>query len=350
MACFACPISASRYLRISEGDFLGTEGEGFETNTAKNFGCKLDIDYLPAIIKAHILCSQYGLDVDNTAGPIAWAMECYEKGILKKEDLDGLELEWGNYEAVLELIRKIAYRDGVGDVLAEGSRRASEILGKGSQKYAMHIMGQDLYEELRASKGWALGVILSPTGGGHLRGAPIIEALEISPEEGERFYGVTTAGDRKTYEKKAKLVVYFQNFKAVVDAVGLCYILTQWSSPRLMNPEDISRLYTAAVGVPFTAEKLMRVGERIHNIEMAFNTREGITRKDYWPPERFFEPVNSGPGKGECLDKEKLRKAIDEYYDLRGWDLKTGLPTRSKLEDLGLEKITEDLEKRGKLA
>jgi aldehyde:ferredoxin oxidoreductase len=316
----------------------------------KDFGCKLDIDYPPAIIKAHVLCSQYGLDVDNTAGPIAWAMECYEKGILKKGDLDGIELDWGNYEGALELIRKIAYRDGVGDLLGEGSKRASEIIGKGSGKYAMHIKGQDLYEVLRTSKGWGLGVILSPRGSGHLRGAPTTEVRRISPEEGERFFGVPTAGDRNAYDGKAKLVIYFENLKAVTDAMNICYILTQWSSSYLINPDDISRLYTAAVGVQITPQELMKIGERIHNVEKAFNAREGITRKDDAPPERFFEPIKSGGGKGDRLERDRLDRALDEYYQMRGWDVKTGLQKRAKLEELELVDIADDLEKRGKLA
>lgn len=350
LACFGCPVACSHYLRVSEGALKGTEGEGFECNTLKNFGCKLDVDYLPAILRAHVLCSQYGLDVDNTAGVIAWAMECYEKGILGKDDVDGLELNWGNYEAVFELIRKITHREGIGDLLAEGSKRASEIIGKGSEKYSMNIKGQELYEILRPTIGWALGVILSPRGSGHLRGAFTTETKGISPEEGEKFFGVPTAGDRKTYDGKAKLVIYFENFKAVVDAMNLCYFFTQWISPHIINPEDISKLFTTATGLPMTAKELMKVGERIHNIEKAFNVREGITRKDDAPPERFFEPIKSGPGKGERLEKEKLARALDEYYELRGWDVDTGLPKRAKLEELGLAEVAEELRKLGKLA
>lgn len=350
MGCFACPVAASHYLRVPEGVLKGVEGEGLECNTIKDFGCKLDVANLPAIIKAHVLCNQYGLDVDGTAGVIAWAMECYEKGILGKDDLDGLELNWGNYEAAFELIRKIAYREGIGDLLAEGSKRASGIIGKGSEKYSMNIKGQELYEPLRAAKGWGLGAILSPRGGGHLRGAPLTEFLGISPEEGEKFFGVPTAGDRKTYEGKAKLVIYFENFKAVVDAMNLCYNLTQWTSPYLINPDDISKLFTAATGLSMTAEELMRVGERIHNIEKAFNVRVGMARKDDMPPERFFEPIKSGPGRGERLEKEKLAGALDEYYGLRGWNVNTGLPTRTKLEELGLEEVAEELGKLRKLA
>jgi aldehyde:ferredoxin oxidoreductase len=340
LACFACPVACSHYLKVSKGKFKGTKGEGFETDTLKDFGYKLDIDYLPAIIKAHILCSQYGLDVDNTAGVIAWAFECYEKGILTNRDTQGLELDWGNFESALELIRKMALREGIGDLLAEGSVIASKRIGKGSERYSMNIKGQELYEPLRTlGIGWALGVIVSPLGGGHLRGAPLTERMSISPQEGEKFFGVPTAGNRKTYEGKAKLVVYFENFKAVVDSLGICYNLTQWSSPYLPGPKELAKLFSAATGWRITAKEMLEMGERIHNIEKAFNVREGMTRKDDWPPERFFEPVKSGPGSGEHLDKEKLEKLLDEYYMLRGWNPETGIPTKLKLKELGLKEV-----------
>jgi len=349
LACFACPVHCSRYLKISNGPFKGTEGEGIECTTSKDFGCKLDIDNLPAVIKAHILCNQYGLDLSNTAGVIAWAMECYEKGILKKEDLDGLELDWGNYEAVFELMKKITFREGIGDLLAEGSKRASEILGKG-EKYSITIKGQELYEVLRRQKGWALGVVLSSVGGGHLRGAPQTESLRISSKEGKKFFGVSTAGDRTTYSGKAKLVIYFENLKAIADSLNLCYFATQYLSPYLPSPKDLAKLFSAATGKMMTGRELMLIGERIHNVEKAFNVREGISRKDDMPPERFFEPIKSGPGKGERLEKEKWTKTLDEYYKLRGWNVKTGLPKRSKLEGLKLGYVAKELEKLGKLA
>lgn len=349
LGCFGCSVCCSHWLSISTGEFKGVSGEGFETNTINNFGYKLNIDNWPAIIKAHMLCSQYGLDVDNTAGPIAWAMECYQRGILTKEDLDGLELEWGNYEAVFELIKKIAMREGIGNLLAEGAKRASDRIGRGSQRYAMHIKGQDLYETLRHRKGWALGVIVSPRGGGHLRGAPAFEG-NVSPEDAESYYGVRTAADRRAYEGKAKLVTWMENFKAVLDSVGICALLSWWKSPHLIGPTDIAELLEAATGKRIDVHKLMRMGERIHNIEKAINVRAGMTRKDDRPPDRFFEePIKSGPGKGDILERDKFEKMLDEYYELRGWDKETGLPTRDKLEDVGLKEVADELERYGKL-
>ncbi len=350
LGCFSCPISCSHWLSIPAGEFKGVSGEGFDTNTINNFGYKLNINSWPAIIKAHVLCSQYGLDVDNTAGSIAWAMECYQRGILTKEDTDGLELEWGNYKAVLELIKKIAMREGVGNLLAEGSKRASDKIGRGSQKYAMHIKEQDLYETLRYRKGWALGVIVSPRGGGHLRGAPAFEG-NVSPGEAEKYYGVRTAADRKAYEGKAKIVTWMENFKAVLDSVGICSLLSWWKSPHLIGPEDVASLLEAATGRHVDVQEIMKIGERIHNVEKAINVRVGMKRKDDSPPDRFFkEPIKSGPGKGDILERDKFEKMLDEYYELRGWDKRTGLPTRSTLEGLGLKEVADELEKYGKIA
>ncbi|KXA97782.1 hypothetical protein AKJ38_00215 [candidate division MSBL1 archaeon SCGC-AAA259I14] len=349
IGCFACPVSCSHWLKISNGDFEGTTGEGFQTNTINNFGYKLNIDNWPAIIKAHVLCSQYGLDVDNTAGSIAWAAECYQRGILDKKDLDGLDLEWDNQDAILELIRKIAMREGIGDLLAEGSKRASEKIGGESQKYAIHMKKQELYETLRYRKGWALGVAVSPRGGGHLRGAPAFEG-NVSPEDAEKFYGVKTASDRNAYEGKAKIVTWMENFKAILDSVGICALLSWWKSPHLVGPEDVTRLLEAATGKSWNVRNLLKTGERIHNVEKAINSRAGFTRLDDIPPERFFEePIKSGPGKGDILERDKFEQMLNEYYQIRGWNIQTSLPTSNKLKELDLEKVAEELEKHGKL-
>lgn len=347
LACHACPMPCSYYLKVPSGEFAGVEGEGYYANTVMNFGCKLDVDNLPAIIQMHMLCSQYGLDVDATAGAIAWAMECYEKGILNKEDTGEMDLDWGDYQVVLGLIRKIAFRDGFGDLLAEGSKRASEIVGRGSEKYAMHIKGQDLFEPLRTQVAWAFGTIVSPRGGGHLRGAPTIEYKLESDEVAKNVYGILA--DRRSYEGKVKLVVWTENFKAVIDSLIICCFITERTSPQTLSPEDCSRLLSAATGWDVGVNELMEMGERIHNIEKAINVRAGFTRKDDAPPNRFFEPIRSGPGRGERLSKEKFEEMLDEYYGLRGWEANTGLPTKQKLEEIGLRDVAAELQNCGKL-
>jgi len=344
LACFACPVACKKYLRITDGLYRGVEGQSFDLGVASSLMTKLDIDCLPAVIKMAKMCNQLGLDADNTGGPIAWAMECYEKGILTERDTGGLKLKWGDYETVIQLIKMIAYREGFGDLLAEGSWRASQIVGKGSEKYAMHIKGQDLEESLIGKIGYALGVIVACTGGGHLRGAPVCEGSAVSPEVAERFYGVRTAGDRTAYEGKGKLVAWTEIFKAVVDIMGTCVFMSQRNMRQGINMEDYAKLYTAATGFDLTAEELRHIGERVLNLHKAFNVREGFTRKHDYPPERFFKPASSG----EHLIRDKLEKSKDEYYASRGWDVETSLPTRQKLEELELPEVAEQLEQLGK--
>lgn len=343
ISCFACPKASSKYLRVTEGEFEGVEGEGYYVNTQRDFGCKLDIDNLQAIIKAHMLCSQYGLDVDGPAGSIAWAMECYQRGILTSKDTGGLELKWGDYKVVLKLLELIAFRKGFGDLLAEGCKGASEKIGRGSEKYCMHLKGQDLYEPLRTTRGYAFGTIVAPIGGGHNRGASTYESIGITAEEGLRLFGIATVGDRKAYEGKAQFCVYNENLKGVLDSLGICTFLTIRSNPRYSNLSELGELLAAATGRTLDVSQLMLIGERIHNIEKAFNTREGMTRKDDYPPQRFFEPIKSGPGKGECWDREKFDRLLDEYYTLRGWDTEVGLPKRSTLRRLGLQAVADEL-------
>ena len=141
-----------------------------------------------------------------------------------------------------------------------------------------------------------------------------------------------------------------ENFKAVIDSVGVCALLSWWKSPHLIGPDDIAKLMEAAIGKRVSASKIMKIGERIHNVEKAINVRVGMSRKDDYPPDRFFkEPVKSGPCKGEILHRDKFEKMLDEYYELRGWDKETGLPTRSKLQEVGLKEVADELEKYGRL-
>jgi aldehyde:ferredoxin oxidoreductase len=361
LACFSCPTpnkNMSNWIKVTKGEFEGIEGEGYYTNTRRNFGIKLDIDNMEAIIAAHLLCSQYGLDVDNTAGPIAWAMECYQRSIITKEDSDGLPLEWGNYKVALELIKKIAFRDGFGDILGEGCKRASEIIGKGSEKYCMHIKGQDLYENIRTTIGYGVGTLLAPRGGGHLDGAIFTEdprAGVDSQEVSMKLYGVPTAGDRKAYAGKAKLIVMQENWNIILNCLGLCTMVTGYLTGGLKGPtisafDNLAKIYSIATGRNITSSELVCIGDRINNVMKAINAREGMTRKDDYPPDRFFnEPIKTGGGKGEHLDKNKYDGLLDDYYNLRGWDIETGLPTQKKLVTLGLNEVAGDLKIRGKL-
>jgi aldehyde:ferredoxin oxidoreductase len=347
LACFSCPIGCSHFYKIREGPYAGSTCEGFEGNDISNFGANFDITYPPAIIKAHALCSQYGLDQDNASRVIAWAFECYQKGILSRKDTDGIEFSWGDHELLMKMLHKVAFREGIGDILAEGCKRASEIIGRGSEKYCMHIKGQDLYETMRISKGWALGVAIAARGGGHTTGSIQTGNMRFPSDFCDKIWGVENAGNPVTYRGKARIVVYIENLTAACDSLGMCFFTSIRNDPAGLTPDDYASLFSAATGLETTGTELMLLGERIRNLEKAFNTlHAGFNRRDDYPPQRFMEePVKSGPYKGELLEKDKWDKMLDEYYKLHDWDLETGLQTKKGLRSLGLEEILAELKR-----
>ncbi|KON26658.1 hypothetical protein AC481_06705, partial [miscellaneous Crenarchaeota group archaeon SMTZ-80] len=338
LACFNCPAYCSHYYKVDEGSYSGLICEGFQTNVDWDFAAKIDITDPLALMKINALCNELGLDIDNSSAPIAWAFELFEKGIIGTDETDGLKLEWGDSKVVIDLLKKISKREGFGKILAEGSKRASEIIGKGSEKFVSHIKGQDSIEAIRADKGWALGCVTAPRGGGHLDGA-------------FQTYRTPDAGDPHSYNLKAEKVFWFERFKAVVDMMGICYFLTVWSHMDLLGPDDFAKLFNAATGQSIKSADLMLVGERVHNIEKAFNTlHAGFKRKDDFPPKRFMvESISSGPHKGEKLEEKGWNHMLDEYYQIHGWDVLTGWQKSKGLDRLKLSSVKEKLNQYGKL-
>ena len=336
-----CPLKCRAKYAITDGPYKGTYGEAMEANTIQDFGYKLDITYPPAIIKANILCNEYGMDMDTVAESIAWAFECFDKGILTLRDTDGLKLTWGNHEALIALIKRIAKRVGFGDILAEGSQRAAQILGRGSE-LVVTMKGQDLYETVRMPKGYSLGAALATRGGGHCSGSPLTEFSPgaIPPEMSERIYGVRTASNPTVYEGKAKLVAFHERLHAVLNSLGICYFMTISENPDLLDWADLAELVSTATGWEMEKERLMNIGERIHTLERAINWRNaGFDRKDDYPPKRFFEePIKSGPCAGEILDKDEFDSMLTENYALHRWN-ENGLPSKKVLHQLGLEDV-----------
>lgn len=351
-ACFNCSMRCSHFYSIPNDTYAGLVCEGIQTNAIRGFGSNLDIDDPAFIIAANSLCNKLGLHIDEISSILGWAFECFEKGILTCQDTDGLELNWGNQKVALELIRKIGYRESFGNILAEGVAKASQIIGSDSQKYAMSIKNTGINEGgIRIKKAWALGIATSTRGGGHLCGSPNSEGVKsITPEIGKKRYGVPTAGNVITYEGKAKLVVWFEKYKAVIDSLGMCCFTSYWQN-NLLGPNDYANLFYKITGKPIDKDKLFIIGEKILNIEKAYNTLSvGFSRKDDFFPDRFIEePVKQGPYKGERLDKESWNNLLTEYYSYKGWDTQTGWQTEECLEKLGLEKLKKELEKVGRL-
>ncbi len=338
LACFNCPVGCMPWMKVEDSPYE-VEGEGWWNNSSNSFCTRVDCDNPEAAIKCHLLTNQLGLDGDNASVVIAWAFECYERGLISREDTDGLELKWGNHDAVLELLEKLAYRDGFGDFLADGVKIAAERLGKGSEDFALHLKGQDTVDGMRISKGWSFGIVTSPAAGRHLRGA----IHSFSPE---RFL---------SYENVPWNVFMQEQFKAILDMTGVCLYnngLLSWETKiEESAARYIAELTSAATGMDLPTDRFMRIGRQVHNIEKAFNTLHGgFTREHDHPPRRYWnEPVKSGPYKGEHLDHEKWEKMLDEYYTLHGWDPQTSWQTRETLDELGLKEIADKLDKAGKL-
>ncbi len=355
LSCFSCPIHCRALHEIKEGPYTGLISEGLENNDIQLFGAKLNVFEPSIILKLRSLCNQYGLDTDNAAGVIAWAYECYQRGILNEEITDGLRYEWGDFETYIKLLKTITYRKGFGDILAEGSKRASEIIGRGSGQYSIHIKGQELMEQLWVDKGWALGTVLSQRGGTHTRGAVLGSRFTtLSLEDSKKYYSMENIGKPNQYEGKVKLVTYFEKIQALADSLGLCTFATMiWApAPDAINQTDMTRLLNVTAGLDFEEGDLLIMGERIHNLEKAFNClHTDWTREDDYPPIRFMrEPIKmEGPLKGEYLDVNKWDEMLDEYYELHGWDRETSRPTKEILEKLDLNDVAEVLKKSGKL-
>ena len=327
-SCKGCPVTCRQTFKIDDGPYAGTRGEAIHCNSIQDFGSKLDIPYTPAIIKANLLCNEYGMDIDTTAEIIGWAFECFEKGLISKKDSDGIELTWGNHEALMTLIERIANRQGFGDTLAEGVKGAAKIIGRGTQDLAVTMKGQDLYEDPRVPRGYGLGVALSTRGGGHCSGAPL----------GEFIVDSVDSIDPMTHDGKGEMVAHIEILHSVINSLGVCYFTSKWISSELLDEQDYVDLVNAATGWDMDVAELMRIGERIHTIERLFNARHaGFDRKDDYPVDKFFnEPIKSGPCKGAVLDRHEFDAMLDENYAAHGWD-EQGLPKIQTLRQLNLD-------------
>jgi aldehyde:ferredoxin oxidoreductase len=341
--CYGCKISCGKKWKLTKGPYAGYVWDFPEYETQWSFGSTCGVTNLEAILVANNICDRYGVDTISAGAAIAFAMELYEKGIITEKETDGLKLRWGDGDVVIELVRKIALREGIGNILAEGTKRAAEIIGRGAEKYAMHAKALELpaYDP-RAAKAHGLSYATSNIGGSHMIGWNHYEIL-----------GVPKKVDPFTTEGKGELAKRVQDFIAGYESAGFC-AFGGLVTVGYYNDEDkmfelISGLLYAATGIEeFKNPKyLWLVGERIYNLERAFNAREGFTRKDDWVPERIQKvPVPRPPAKGQIFELDKL---LDDYYKARGWDIKTGIPTRRKLEEIGLKQVADELEKLGKL-
>jgi aldehyde:ferredoxin oxidoreductase len=351
--CFACPIRCGRVTRIESGPHAG-DLAGPEYESLDALGPMCWIDNPEVIIHANRLCNDLGLDTISTGVTIAFAMECHQRGLLDDSELS---LEWGDADTVLGLIQRIAHRRGVGDLLAEGVRRAAQTIGGDAAYYAMHVKGMEIpRQEPRIAKGFGLGHTTSNRGADHLYGLPTID-LASNLDAANRLFPpeiipALMDPDDETY--KPDLVVFSEHYCAVSDALGVCKFTT--AETYALFPDDLAAGLSALWEREVTAEELLTAGERIVNLERLYNVRRGLSRADDRLPDRFTaEPLeiyafdrDGATGRpvhvGHLRDFEAM---LSRYYRLRGWD-ENGVPTLETLRRLGLN-IESDSPEAGSL-
>ncbi len=331
--CYSCSVRCGKAHLVPAGPYSGAYSEGPEYESIWAFTGPIDSTSIEATIAADQLCDDLGIDTISTGNCIGFAYELYEKGILTKEDTDGLELTYGNHSAGLALIKKIALREGVGDILAEGSLRAAATIGNGAEAYAMQVKGMEIpaYEP-RGAKSMGFNYATANIGASHCYGYARQEVFGAP---------VPRRVDRFAEEENVDVVIYNQDFRAMSEVGIVCAFATSW--------EWFSRLFgkmlVAATGIDQFADSdyLWQVGEKIVNLERAFNVREGFGRQQDTLPQRMLsEPLHTAEAPGEGQVIRSLDKFLDRYYQARGWTPE-GIPSPQKLSELGLSHVLEDI-------
>jgi len=331
--CWQCPLPCSGIYTVEKGPYIVKEAHKPEYETCGMFGPNLLNDNLESIIMANDLCNRYGLDTISVGSVIGFALECYEKGYLTKEDTSGLELTWGNHEAIVKLVKKIGEREDIGELLADGVKVAAEKLGEETKEFAIHVGGQELAaHDPRYAPSWGLYYKADATPGRHTQiayalyeiggGIPGLKMPEEAPKE------------KYVYSGKGKYQAMTQNIMHALVSSGLCI-----QTILRVNVEVWPKFLSLITGKNITLDDMEKIGSRIATIRHAFNVREGIrtfkiTNRPYGKP-----PQKSGPNKGVNIDIETMER---EYFEAQGWDLETGKPKKEKLEELGLSELIKD--------
>ncbi|MBM3124458.1 MAG: aldehyde ferredoxin oxidoreductase family protein [Chloroflexi bacterium] len=321
--CYRCPISCGRLTEVPDGPYKG-KGEGPEYETISSLGTGCGVSNLAALTKANYLCNELGMDTITTGMTIAAAMEMYEKGYIPESAI-GMPLKFGDHDAMIAMIKKMASREGFGEDLAQGSYRLAEKYGH--PEIAVTARKQEFpgYDP-RGSQGMGLLYATSNKGASHMEG-------DVAYEE---VFGVPIKEDPLTTDGKPELVKHFEDSFALIDSSGLCVFLAiryVFSKDRMVWPERLSEMMNLTTGAGYTPEEVMKAAERVYNLERLFLIKAGSgPENDTLPQRMLHEPLPDGPAKGKVVELDKM---LPEFYKLRGWDEK-GYPTKEKLQELGL--------------
>ncbi len=345
--CFGCVVRCKRVVEIKEGPFqVDPYYGGPEYETTSTFGNYCGNDNLAAIAKANEICNKYGLDTISCGATIAWAMEAFEAGALTREDTGGLELKFGNAEAMVKLVEMIGKREGFGEVLAEGSARAAERLGRGSE-FLITSKGQEAPAHMpQVKRSLAMIYAVNPYGADHQSHEhdPAYEDDYESYADRLAPLGLTKPQKPQSLgPEKVNWARKTQHFYSMMNSVTVCQFACgpAW---QLYGPQDVLKMVQTVTGWDVTLEDLQTVGERCVNMQRAFNAREGVTRDQDRLPEKFFKQgLIGGPSDGWKVEKDQFEAALEEYYRQSGWEVQNGTPTRQTLERLDLGWVADDL-------
>jgi aldehyde:ferredoxin oxidoreductase len=352
MACSGCPLACAPWVEIDEGPYKGLKLKGIEITPTMEFGARLGVRNLGAIAKATELFHRYGIDGTSAAVSIAFATELFEKGIISKGDTDGLELSWGDEAMIFELMRKIAYREGFGDLLADGPVEMARRIGSGSEQYLTTTRGLETNSRDPRCRWdvWNFGYLIHGRGGDHMGVQSPAENLRKSAPEGEYLWefsppekAVAKVDMLDDWKEKIfdfnngtvsipHMAAWSQDLANIVNAAGTCIrppVL--WS----LGPALHAKLLTTLTGIEFSPEDVRKAGERITNIQRIFNFKAGEKREDI----KFAPKFYNVPIKGRRLEEDKVNEVLDQYYEVRNWDPKTAIPRAEKLKELNLDRF-----------
>jgi aldehyde:ferredoxin oxidoreductase len=338
-SCYACTVRCKRVVEVTEGDYLvDPRYGGPEYETLATFGSYCGIDDLAAVSYANQLCNMYGMDTISCGATIAWAMNCFEEGILTKEDTGGIKLRFGDAAAMVKMVELIAKREGFGDLLAEGSVRAAERIGRGSDALVVAVKKQELPAHMPQVKP-SLSLIYSvnPFGADHQsheHDGTYAEYPEVAAEIGL----MNPQPEDVLNTEKIRWSLTSQYLYSCMDSLNVCQFVfgLGW---QLYGPSQLAEAVKHVTGWDVTVEELLKVGERRLNMMRAFNAREGVGREDDQLPPKLNTALVGGKSDGYAISMSEVEEAKDRYYEMAGWDVSTGIPTPAKLDELGLSWI-----------
>jgi aldehyde:ferredoxin oxidoreductase len=335
--CFACAVRCKRVVKVDASEYGSVDPRygGPEYESIAALGSSEGIDDLIALAKANELGAAYGFDTISMGVAIAFAMECYERGILTAKETDGIDLRFGNARAMIQMVEKISRRDGFGNVLAEGVARAAQIIGRGAEEFAMHVHGQEIpMHEPRLKAGLGVGYAISPTGADHNHnlhdtvytkdGDSVAQLRQLDP-------AIQPLPANDLSADKVRMVVANSNWMHFADSAVMCMFLPY-------SPQQLTELANAVTGWEASTSEYLRIGERAATLARLYNLREGWNARDDTLPKRFFQAFQSGPLAGQAYPRDRFEAAVQEYYRQMGWDV-NGVPTPEKLRELGIESV-----------